>query len=579
VAEPPRPRGVYRRLLRYAEPHWPMMALGVLGMAVFAAIDAALAWLLKVFLDGTFVARDPRVIVWMPLAIVALFALRGSGDFLASFAPASVGRRVIKALRADVFRHCLALPASYFDRQSPAALLTRLTYNVELVAEATTTALTTLVKDSLTIVGLLGYLLWCNWRLTLIALAIAPPVALLMRIANRLFRRHSKRIQDSMVDITRVVREAIENQRLIKVFTAEAHERALFESANEHNRRTHMKLVRVRASTNPVVLMIASLGLATVMFFAVRAVFHASMTVGEFTSFLAALVMLTAPLRRLVNVAGPLAQGIAAGQSVFEVLDESAEDAGGPVRLARARGELVFERVDFAYRADQPAVLADVSFATGAGRTVAIVGRSGSGKSTLVSLIPRFHDPTAGRILLDGRPLADYARADLRRQIALVSQDAPLLDDTLRNNIAFGVPDADPVAVDRAAEAAYVLEFASELPAGLDTRVGDRGTLLSGGQRQRVAIARALLKDAPVLILDEATAALDSESERSIQAALARLKQGRTTLVIAHRLSTIESADLILVLQDGAIVERGTHAGLLAAGGVYAGLHRLQFNG
>jgi subfamily B ATP-binding cassette protein MsbA len=289
--------------------------------------------------------------------------------------------------------------------------------------------------------------------------------------------------------------------------------------------------------------------------------------------------MLTAPLRRLVNVAGPLAQGIAAGQSVFEVLDESAEDAGGPVRLARARGELVFERVDFAYRADQPAVLADVSFATGAGRTVAIVGRSGSGKSTLVSLIPRFHDPTAGRILLDGRPLADYARADLRRQIALVSQDAPLLDDTLRNNIAFGVPDADPVAVDRAAEAAYVLEFASELPAGLDTRVGDRGTLLSGGQRQRVAIARALLKDAPVLILDEATAALDSESERSIQAALARLKQGRTTLVIAHRLSTIESADLILVLQDGAIVERGTHAGLLAAGGVYAGLHRLQFNG
>jgi subfamily B ATP-binding cassette protein MsbA len=477
-----------------------------------------------------------------------------------------------------VFRHLLVLPVRYYDRHPPAELLARLTYNVELVSEATTTAATALIKDTLTIAGLLGYLFWSNWQLTAAALAVAPVIAFLVRTANRLFRRYSARIQNSVVDVTRVAKEAIDSQRLIKVFTAEAHEQRLFEVANERNRHNHMRLIAVRAIANPVVQFIAAIGLGLILFFALRSVFRDNMSVGGFTSFLAALVMLMSPLRRLVGIAAPLQQGITAGHSVFEVLDEAAEDEGGPRRLVRARGEIVFEHVDFAYADGSGPVLCDVSFDTGTGRTIAVVGRSGSGKSTLVSLIPRFHDPTAGRILLDGFDLREYRRADLRRQIAMVSQDVLLVDDTLRNNIAFGVPDATADAIERAARAAHVLEFANELPQGLDTPVGDRGMLLSGGQRQRVAIARALLKDAPVLVLDEATAALDTESERVIQQALAGLRHGRTTLVIAHRLSTIEAADLILVMQDGAIVERGTHAGLLARGGVYSGLHRLQFN-
>jgi len=578
VAEAVDPLRVFVRLFSYAKPHWPMMALGVLGMALFASVDTGIALLIKAFLDGTFVERDPRMIVWMPLAIVGLFVVRGTGDYLANFGPGYVGRAVIKALRTDVFRHLLTLPARYYDRHPPAELLARLTYNVELVSEATTTAATALIKDTLTIAGLLGYLFWSNWRLTAAALAVAPAIAFLVRTANRLFRRYSTRIQNSVVDVTRVAKEAIDGQRLIKVFTAEAHEERLFEVANERNRHNHMRLIAVRAISNPAVQFIAAAGLGLILYFALRSVFHDNMSVGGFTSFLAALMMLMSPLRRLVGIAAPLQQGITAGHSVFEVLDEAAEDAGGPRRLARARGELVFEHVDFEYAGGAGPVLRDVSFSTGPGRTIAIVGRSGSGKSTLVSLIPRFYDPTAGRILLDGFDLREYRRADLRRQIAMVSQEVLLVDDTLRNNIAFGAPDAPPAAIERAARAAHVLEFANDLPLGLDTPVGDRGTLLSGGQRQRVAIARALLRDAPVLILDEATAALDTESERVIQEALSELRHGRTTLVIAHRLSTIEAADLILVMQDGAIVEHGTHAGLLARGGAYAGLHHLQFN-
>lgn len=572
------PLRILRRLFRYARPEWPMMALGVAGMALYAAVDTGIALLIRTFLDGTFVQRDPRMIAWIPLAIVGLFVMRGAGDYLANFAPGHVGRTVIKALRAEVFRHLLALPVRYFDRNAPAQLLARLTYNVELVSEATTTAATALVKDTLTIAGLLGYLFWTNWRLTLLALAVAPLIAWLVRTANRQFRRYSARIQSSVAEVTRVAREAIDGQRLVKVFTAEAHEEQIFEVANERNRHNHMRLIAVRSITNPVVQLIAALGLGVILYFAIRSVFHDNMSIGGFTSFLAALIMLMSPLRRLVGVAAPLQQGITAGHSVFEVLDEPAEDPGGSRPITRARGELAFEGVGFAYAAGQGLVLSGIDFATGSGRTIAIVGRSGSGKSTLMALIPRFYDPTAGRILLDGVELRDYRRADLRRQIAMVSQDVLLVDDTLRNNIAFGVADAAPEAVLQAARAAHVLEFADGLPQGLDTRVGDRGALLSGGQRQRVAIARALLKDAPVLILDEATASLDSESERVIQEALGELRRGRTTLVIAHRLSTIESADLILVLQEGAIVERGTHAELLARGGVYAGLHRLQFN-
>ena len=339
-----------------------------------------------------------------------------------------------------------------------------------------------------------------------------------------------------------------------------------------------MKLITVKAVSNPVVQMIAAAGLAAVMYMAIRDVLEHGLTIGEFTSFLTALLLVTAPLRRLVSVVGPLQQGIAAGESVFEVLDAAAEDRGGDVTLGRAQGEIEFRDVSFTYDAEKGQVLTGIRIRVAPGETVAIVGRSGSGKSTLVSLLPRFHDPDSGAVLLDGVDIRSYRLADLRNQLALVSQDVMLVDDSIRNNIAFSAPEASAADVERAAQAAHVLEFAAELPDGLDTVIGERGALLSGGQRQRVAIARAILKNAPVLILDEATSALDAESEHLVQTALAGLLEGRTTLVIAHRLTTIERADRIVVMDAGRIVESGTHAELLAAGGVYAALHRMQFN-
>jgi ATP-binding cassette, subfamily B, bacterial MsbA len=568
----------YLRLLGYAKPHWAMFLLGVLGMVLYAAVDTGFAVLVKKFLDGAFVERDPRMLVYVPAGIIVLFLVRGIGDYLSVYAPGWVGRQVIKALRGDVFARYLRLPVSYFDRNGVAQLLSRLTYNIELVAEAATNAVTFIIRDTLTIIGLIGYLVYLNWKLTLFALAVAPLIIGLIRATSTLFRRYSARIQSSMGDVTRVAKESLESQRMIKVFNAEGQQAEAFEEVNERNRASFMKLITVKAVSNPVVQMIAAAGLAAVMYMAIRDVLDRGLTIGEFTSFLTALLLVTAPLRRLVSVVGPLQQGIAAGESVFEVLDAAAEDLGGDVALDRARGEIEFRDVYFTYDADKGEVLSAISVRVAPGETVAIVGRSGSGKSTLVSLLPRFHDPDSGEVMLDGIDIREYRLPDLRNQLALVSQDVMLVDDSIRNNIAFSVPGASAADVERAARAAHVLEFAAELPEGLDTAIGERGALLSGGQRQRVAIARAILKNAPVLILDEATSALDAESEHLVQTALAGLVEGRTTLVIAHRLTTIERADRIVVMDAGRIVESGTHAELLAAGGIYAALHRMQFN-
>jgi ATP-binding cassette, subfamily B, bacterial MsbA len=573
------PGQVYRRLLSYALPYRGTFMIGVLGMALFAATDGSLALFVKQFVDGTFFEKNTRVLWLIPLGAPVLFLLRGLGDYMSVYFPGKVGRHVIKAIRADLFRHYLRLPTRYYDRGEGAHLLSRLTFNIEQVAEATTKSVISLIRDTLTIIVLIGTMVYLNWKLSLFVLVLAPPLSFLIQRVSRSFRRYSGRIQSSVGDITRSVKEALDGHRVIKVFNAQDAEAQDFEQVNEQNRKNNMKLISARAVSNPTVQFIASIGLGGILWVALHQIQAGQMTPGGFMSFIAATLMTTAPLKRLMDSFAPLQQGLAAGASIFELLDEQPEDFDAGKRLGRLSGAIEFRDVSFEYTEEKGGVLHSVRLEVPAGKTIAIVGRSGSGKSTLVALVPRFYDATSGTVLVDGTDVRECNLRDLRDNVALVSQDVMLFNDSIRNNIAFGAAKVDAAAVERAARIAYVDEFAAAFPQGLDTPVGDRGSQLSGGQRQRIAIARALYKDAPILILDEATSALDNESERRIQQALVDLMRGRTTLVIAHRLTTIEHADEIVVMDEGRIIERGTHAELVARDGAYAALKRAEFKG
>ncbi len=567
---------LYRRLLTYALPYKWAFVISAIGMVFFSIAGAGFAALMKPLVDEGFINRDPAMIRLIPLLIIGIFIVRGIANFMATYAINWAGRRVIFDIRNAVFTHMMHLPNAFYDANVSGKLVSKLIYDVEQIASAVTRALFIVGRDGVTVVALFAWMVYLNWKLTLLFVVIIPATGLLVRAMSRGFRKTSRRIQESMSDITQVTQEATEGQRVVKAFGGQQSEVHTFTGANEKNRRQNMRKVAISAIGLSLIQFLAAVALALVIYIALVL---GEISAGGFVSYIAAVAWMMGPSKQLTKVNEVIQTGLAAAGSVFGVLDEAPEKDDGTVTLERVKGHIEYRHVGFRYPISHADVLHDVSFSIESGQTLALVGASGSGKTTIVSLFPRFYRVTQGEILLDGVNITDLVLANLRSHIALVGQETLLFNDSIRNNIAYGREGKiDEARLEEATRAAHVLEFVSTLPEGLDAQVGEKGLRLSGGQRQRIAIARALYKNAPILILDEATSSLDSESERYVQAAMQKLMENRTTLVIAHRLSTVEHADRIVVLAQGRVVESGNHKELLAHNGVYAGLYRIQFN-
>jgi len=570
---------LYKRLLQYVLPYWRTFLIAIVSMLVLAISDPAIPALIKPMLDGAFVDNDPATMKWVPILFVLLFAIRGLASYANGVALFWVSNKVVMDLRQEMFIRILSLPSSYYDEYSSGGLLSKFTFDVTQIKEAATNAITTLVRDSLAIIGLLGWMFYIDWKMTLVAMISAPFITLVILIIRKRLRKMSRKVQDSMADINHVLGECINGHKLIKLYDGNEQEINRFQKVSNDNRRYSMKFAMAAIASSPLNQLITAFLMAIIIYIAIQKAAASEIKVGEFTSFFAAMAMLLNPLKRLARVNEHLQKGLAACESVFALLDQPAEPDVGKHTLERAKGEIEFCNVNFTYQGNNQKALNNISMHIKPGETIALVGASGSGKSTLANLVLMFYAGSEGRILLDGKEIQDLSLHSLRQNIALVSQEVVLFNDTVRNNIAYGsLHGSSEASIIAAARSAHALEFIEELVDGFDTIIGEKGLKLSGGQRQRLAIARALLKDAPVLIMDEATSSLDTHSERQIQLALEEVKEGRTCLIIAHRLSTIENADRIIVIDNGAIVETGTHSELIKQNGAYARLHQLQFN-
>ena len=569
---------IYKRLLGYTKRYWVVGVIAMLGMVLDGGGLVAFTKLLKPMIDRLFAEKDPYLIFWMPIWIIGIFAVRGVGTFVSSYGISYIGRHVVQGMQRDVFAAYLRLPAAFFGEEPSGQQISRITYS-EQVAAASTDAVKVAITEGFTVIDMLYVMLSTSPYLTLVLLVMVPPVALIATVVSRRYRQISRRIQGSMGSVTGTVEESVNAHREVRIYGGQPHEAGRFDAVTDRTRRLNLKIAATNASSSTAIQSVSALALAALVFLGTRPGVIDHISSGVFVAVLTAMGAMVPSLKRLTNVQANIQRGVSAAEDLFDVMDMAPDTDHGHRVLERTRGELRFEDVRFSYPRSDNAALCGINLHCPQGSVTALVGRSGSGKSSLVALLPRFYEPDAGRIVLDGQNYADYTLDSLRRQIAWVGQSVVLFDGTVAENIAYGeLAGASDEDIMAAAEAANAMEFIARLPQGIHSPIGEGGGMLSGGQRQRIAIARAILKNAPILVLDEATSALDTESERLIQQALQKLMQNRTTLVIAHRLSTIEHADQIAVMDQGCIVERGTHAELMDMDGYYAMLHRMQFN-